>query len=110
VAIRLDDGTVPAIDFLDRLDLRSQAQFDVRVERLAEEGWITNSTQFKVLKHPGKPPVAEIKLTPGPGYRFYCVQERGTWYVTHGAKKPKDNRVPHEVARARTMFLRKGRS
>ena len=97
-------GSYPAEVYLDSLDPQAQAQFDVRARHLAEHGRIANDLAFKKLEQPdGQPTIWEIKLTPGPGYRFYCWQSGRMWCVSHGCKKPSDRKVKHQVLAARQI-------
>lgn len=85
--------------------MQAQNQFTVRIEYLAEFGRITNDRQFHYLQHDDQPRVAEIKLTPGPGYRFYCILEGRVWVVTHGTIKPKSaKRYQPEIDRAQQIY------
>lgn len=96
------DGSYPAEIYLDGLDVRAQAQFDVRARHLAEIGIIANELQFKKLDQPaGHPTIWEIKLTVGKGHRFYCWRSERTWCVSHGCRKPNDLQVRHQVSIAR---------
>ena len=63
VAVRLADGTCPALDFLNGLDPRAQAGFRVLFERLTGQRMITNQERFRKLKVAGRPAVFEWKVT-----------------------------------------------
>lgn len=89
LGLGLDDGSIPSREYFDSLVPQAQAQFDVRVSHLATKGRIHNEQQFHPLEHDSRPRVFEIKLSPGPGHRFYCVQSGRVWVVTHGGVKPK---------------------
>ena len=62
--------------------------------------------QFKKITDDNKTPaIWEIKLSPGPGYRFYCWQEGRVWFVCHGTQKPRGNKgYQPEIKRARAVY------
>lgn len=100
------DGSVPALEYLDTLVSQAQGQFAVRAEKLAAAGRISNEEQFKKITDDNKTPaIWEIKLSPGPGYRFYCWQEGRVWFVCHGTQKPRGNKgYQPEIKRARAVY------
>jgi putative component of toxin-antitoxin plasmid stabilization module len=106
LAARLNDGTCPALEFLDELGPRPRAQFRALLERMADEGKILGEERFRKLEGrtpQGQPEVWEFKAHDGPGWRLYAVRFQGNWLVTHGGRKPRDRRVAAEAARARRI-------
>jgi putative component of toxin-antitoxin plasmid stabilization module len=109
LGVRLDDGTVPALDFLEAHP-RSKSKFKAPFERLCTHGKITNSERFHKLSAPGHPPVFEIKVHDGKGLRLYMIQDGADWYATHGRTKPSDKQVAAEAEKAREIYgQRKGK-
>ena len=101
LGIHDDSGVAPASDYLTSLG-RAGTKFRVVAEMLATTGRISNAQRFHQVQHKGEPTVWEIKVHDGPGHRFYCIQRGRTWIVTHGGKKPSNNKLySAEVARCR---------
>lgn len=91
--LRSADGVVPATEYLDGLSPGARAKFRVVAERLAATGVMTNIERFHQIRHGGDPQVYEIKVHDGPGHRFYCVRRERMWIVTHGGRKPRNNKL-----------------
>lgn len=107
-AIRLPDGTCPALEWLEGLNDRDQPAIGSRLEMLAERGWLRSPDSFNNLDEAdaakGHPRVDEIKHV-GQNLRLYVVgfaPGSSVAYVTHGGKKPK--KVAREVDRARAIY------
>lgn len=99
----IEGGVCEAEDFLAALGPRQQAQFQARIERLTEIGFLRSPEEMRQLRVDGDPPIHEIKVHAGPGYRLYVVRYGTDWVATHGREKPKGKKVPAEVKRAREI-------
>lgn len=99
-----EGGVCDAEIWLAGLPVAPQTQFKARFERLTVHGRLGGYDQMHQLECPGEPPVTEIKVHHGPGYRLYVIREGRDWVATHGCKKPKDKKVCTEATRARNIF------
>jgi putative component of toxin-antitoxin plasmid stabilization module len=103
LAVRLPDGSVPALEFLETYP-RSKAKFRAPFERLLTQGKITNSERFHKVESAGTPAVFEVKVHDGKGLRLYMIQDGADWYATHGRTKPSDKKVDAEANKAREIY------
>jgi hypothetical protein len=109
-AVRLPDGSCPALDWLRSLSEREQAAVKARLDMLAERGWLKSPDAFRNLSAADStnsvPRVDEIKHV-GTNIRVYVagfVAGSSEAFVTHGSYKPSKKRVKVEVARALEIY------
>lgn len=109
-AIRLPDGTCPALEWLSGLTSKQQGAMASRLRILSERGWLRSPDAFNNLAEAdvakSAPRVDEIKHV-GENLRLYVVDFSvgdSQLFVTHGTLKPKKNRVTVEVDRARAIY------
>jgi putative component of toxin-antitoxin plasmid stabilization module len=103
LALRNDDHC-PAEVFLKDLDSRAQSAFQAKLEHLCDIGYLRAPEHMRELHVPGAPPVFEIKIDNGPGYRLYVIRCGRDWVATHGERKPKDKQIKVNVRKARQAF------
>lgn len=105
MAVRLVDGSLPALDFLKSLPESAQVTFRVLFARQLDHGVLLAKERFRMLTTDTKDPrVYEWKVHSPKAWRLYGIKDGTTWYATHGAPKPGDKGVKREVKRARTIF------
>ena len=102
------NGKDEGLEFICSLDKRAQARFQFMLRKLSDGHHLKSPEHMRHLssndpEHRGAH-VHELKVSLGPGWRLYVVQWNGSWYVTHGLRKPKDNKVPQQIARAFETF------
>jgi putative component of toxin-antitoxin plasmid stabilization module len=103
------DGVCEVEQFLAALPARAKAQFKSRFEHYCAVGYLRNPDQMRKLQcDEDKPPVHEMKIPDGPGYRLFGIVEDNLFVATHGAKKPKESTLKKHAKRARDAY-RKGR-
>jgi len=92
--------------WLESLDAAAQTAFRGRFEHLCDVGQLRSPGSWRALDQG----VFEVKVHAGPGYRLYMLRDGNDFTATHGREKPKDKKVPAEVAKARRVFdeYRKG--
>jgi hypothetical protein len=88
------NGSSPALDFLERLDLRELAQVVKLFQWLGDLGWINNREKFKPIEGTD---FFEFKAHQ---VRMPCYRSGNLFIVTHGFRKKKDAIDPQEIARA----------
>jgi hypothetical protein len=103
MAVRLTDGSLPALDFLNSIDPRAQATFRTLFQRQFAMGVLLSKERFRFLDHE-TPQVAEWKVHSPRALRLFGIRQGSTWYATHGSVKPGERGVKREVKRARTIF------
>lgn len=95
-------------DFLLELDKRPQAQFKRHLTRLRDGHHVASPDNMRFLSSNDPTgrgaQVHELKVHYGSGFRLYVVRWNAKWYVTHGARKPKDRQVPKQIRRAFDIF------
>jgi hypothetical protein len=105
VAVRLGDGSVPALDFLDNLAPRAREAFRALFARQCDQGALLSDTRFRWIRDgKKKPDVCEWKVNSPVAVRLYGIQEDGAWHATHGGPKPGDKKIKRETKRARDIF------
>jgi putative component of toxin-antitoxin plasmid stabilization module len=104
LGVVLESGACPTLDFLNDLSPKASTKMKATIEKLIQDGQITNREIFRKLQIDGQPAVWEMKVHEGPGYRLFCIQSGTDWYATHGCRKPSDRRLPFEVGAARKCF------
>ncbi|MEU4711142.1 hypothetical protein AB0G00_32425 [Nocardia salmonicida] len=97
-----DRGECEAKLWLAALPPVAKVQFRARLERLADQGFLRATEEWRQLECPGNPPVHEIKVRSG--YRLYMVRHGKHWVSTHGAKKPKDKKVCQQAETTRETW------
>lgn len=91
------DGSMPAKEFIESLDVKHQMRFATLFQLLADTGKISNSEQFK--KEAG-----EIWAFKRYQSRIACFHVGPRWRLTHGFTK-KGNRWPkRELGRAERIM------
>ncbi|AXH48373.1 RelE-like toxin [Gordonia phage Floral] len=101
----VEEGACEVEQFLADLPERARAQFFVRFRMYCEHGRLRNPDQMRKLQvDTDRPPVHEIKVPDGPGYRLFGIEEAGKFVATHGAKKPKEKALRKHVNRARSTY------
>lgn len=80
------------------------AQFKAALDRLADVGFLRTTERMRKINDSGDPPVFEVKVHVGPGYRLYCIQRNRRYYATHGGPKVSRRQLMNEVKRAREIF------
>lgn len=101
-------GKDEARDFLLSLSVLNRARFDRHLRKLNSGIHIQSPQLMRFLSsddpHGLGAQVHELKVHDGPGYRIYIVKYQGKWYLTHGGKKPKKNKVSTQISRAFDIF------
>lgn len=93
-------GICAARVFLESLSAQSQAQFKARFERYCQVGYLRSPNEWRMIhESDASPRVHEIKTRNG--YRLFGVELGDTFFASHGAKKPKKNKVAQHAERAR---------
>ncbi len=104
MAVRLADGSLPALDFLNSIDARAQQAFKALFSRQLDHGVLLSKDRFRMLDDKD-PHVYEWKVHSPRALRLYCIHEGSTWYATHGGTKAGETRgVKREVKRARAIY------
>ncbi len=104
LGVRRPNGRCEAAEFLDALEPRLQNRFKALIDRLLEQGKITNQELFRRLQVPGTPAVWEFKVHVGKGWRLYSIQTGQDWLATHGGPKVPNKQVAAQAERARMIF------
>ena len=106
MAVRLTNGSLPALDFLSSLPPRAQEAFKVLFSRQCDSGQLLSDTRFRWIEDgKKKPDVCEWKVHSPSALRLFGIREGGIWYATHGRDKPGEVReIKREAKRARTIF------
>lgn len=100
--VRRADGSVPAEDFLGGLKAKEAASFKALFKQLGDQGTIPNSE--RVLKIQTSDDVWEFKVHIGSGWRMWGKYGPQGMFVTHGAKKPKPNKLTQQTRLAETIY------
>lgn len=104
MAVRLADGSLPALDFLNSIEPRAQQAFRALFQRQVGMGVLLSEERFRFLDHKD-PRVVEWKVHSPRALRLYGIRQGSIWYATHGSIKAGEVRgVKREVKRARTIF------
>jgi putative component of toxin-antitoxin plasmid stabilization module len=104
--VRRTDGSVPAADFLEGLDGRERGAFKALFKQLGDMGTITNKE--RLLQIQTSDHVWEFKVHTGKGWRMWGKYGTRGMYVTHGARKPKDNKLKRETDLAQIIYEDRG--
>ncbi|MFW0790054.1 hypothetical protein [Gordonia sp. CPCC 205333] len=96
------DGKCEVEEFLAGLPPKAQDKFLALFERYCKIGYLRSPDVMRLIQAPGAPPVHEIKVHWGPGYRLFGVVDGDAFVATHGARKPK--KLPSHVKRARDRY------
>ena len=87
------NGETPAREFIEALEPSELRKVAVLFDRMAQEGKINNSEQFKKVS--GK--IFEFKRHQ---IRIGCFQIGRTWFLTHGFRKKTTKWAPSQLRRA----------
>lgn len=111
MAVRLPNGSLPALDFLNSLPPRAQESFKALFARQLDSGHLLTDTRFRWIEDgkKKKPDVCEWKVHNPRALRLFGIREGSTWYATHGSNKPGEVRgIKRASERARTIFAEGG--
>lgn len=103
-AVELDSGQVPAEEWLDSIDQKSQVKFAALFKQLGDIGKIWNEQKFKHLE--GSDQIFEFKVDNGRILCFFFVGQRVI--LTHGFVKKSAKTPKGEITRGekiKALFL-----
>lgn len=91
------DGSMPAKEFVEGLDVADQMKLIALFCRMARKGSISNQLQFKKIRGP----IFEFKKQQ---MRVFCFREGNRWLLTNGYKKKTQKLRPSEIDRAERVM------
>lgn len=97
VCARRANGSSPAREFIESLDMGDQGKLFAMFQRMADVGQISNRQKFKKLD--GK--IFEFKSYQ---IRMPCFRDGLQWVITHGFVKKRDRVPPAEIVRANAIM------